>query len=312
MTMVIRPSAALSVQADLQKMYSEAVRSVVEYDIKDMRRLMTIRASQLPFCPLNYVLSAARGGPHAVMSFHMAYFTKVGTVVHEVMQTYHGKSGKFLADWQCPVCKKWRKMSHRPTCCNRLSDYHEIQINHKWVVGHIDGVFQDSQGRYWILDYKTTSNAAVGNGKVQNPGRAYTEQVEAYAWSIREQYGIAITGVCLMFIVRDNPTTPHIWTRELDEKSYRQIGRRLERYSELHKRAYLVYTKDQLRWAWKNRLCMPTEIESTAPNCLFRRGCEDSDPTEAIAWFDQGVRKGYMPVKRMVERQLALKAKEQT
>lgn len=310
MTLMIRPSASLSVQADLQKMYSDAVTGVLEFEEKDLSRLQSIRASQLPFCPLNYVLNAARGGPNGVMNFHMAYFTKVGTVVHEVMQRYHGKSGKFLADWQCHYCGKWKRMSHSPMCCNKLSEYHEIQIRHRWVVGHIDGVFRDSQGNYWILDYKTTSNAAVGAGKVLNPGRGYTEQVEAYAFAIQEQYGIKIKGVNLMFIVRDNPTTPHIWTRELNEKDYRNIGRRLQRYTEQHKKAYLVHTKDQLKWAWRNRLCLPTEIEANAPNCLYKRGCEDSDPTEAIAWYNQGIRKGYLPVKRMVEQQLALRAEK--
>ncbi len=290
-------------------MYATAVSSVVEYDTKDMSRLQTIRASQLPFCPLSYVLSAARGGPNAVMNFHMAYFTSVGTVVHEVMQRYHGKSGQFLADWQCPNCKKWRRMSLRPNCCGVLSDYHEIQIKHKWVVGHIDGVFKDSRGLYWILDYKTTSNAAIAAGKLVNPGRAYTEQVEAYAYSIQEQYGIKIAGVCLMFIIRDNPTTPEIWSKVLTADDYITIGKRLQKYYEQHKKAYLVSNMDQLKWAWKNRLCKPNEVATTAPNCLFRRGCEDNDPTEAIAWFEHGLRKGHLPVKKMVERQL-IKAKK--
>lgn len=310
MTLMLRPVASLSIKADLMKMHNDAVSTVLEYGSKDLSRLQTIRASQLPFCPLNYVLSAARGGPHMIMGYHMAYFTSVGTTVHEVMQRFHGKSGKFLADWQCPKCKEWRRMSHRPMCCGVLGDYHEIIIKLPWVVGHIDGVYQDRDGSYWIVDYKTTSTAQIANGKADNPGRAYTEQVEAYAWAMGEQYNIRIKGVSLMFIIRDNPTTPHIWAKELDDKDFNRIGKRLERYTEQHKKAYLVQTKDHLKWAWKNRLCMPTEIEDTAPMCLFKRGCEDSDPTEAIAWFEQGVRKGYMPVKRMVERQLALKAKE--
>lgn len=310
MSLTLRPTAALSIKADLLKMHNSALTAVAEYGTKDLSRLQTIRASQLPFCPLSYILSVARGGPHTVMNYRMAYFTSVGTTVHEVMQRYHGKTGQFLADWHCPVCKKWKRMSHEPMCCGKLSEYHELLIRLPTVVGHIDGVYKASDGSYWIVDYKTTSTAAVNGGKVNNPGRAYTEQVEAYAWAMGEQYNVRIKGVCLMFIIRDNPTTPHIWAKELTDADFKKIGRRLERYTEQHKKAYLVGTKDQLKWAWKNRLCLPTEIEDTAPMCPFRRGCEDSDPTEAIAWFEQGVRKGYLPIKRMVERELAAKSKE--
>lgn len=298
--MQIRPTQSLTVKADLQRMYADAAKYELEYSTRDMSRLETIRASQLPFCPLEFVLSTAKNGPHQAMGFHMAYFTSVGTIVHEVMQRYHGKSGKFLANWQCPTCKKWRNLSLQPNCCDTLSDYHEVQIRHKWVTGHIDGIFLDSQGQYWITDYKTTSST-LALSKEKNPGRVYIEQVEAYAFAMQEQYNVPIKGVSLVFICRDNPTTPHIWAKELHESDYKQIGKRLEHYYHMHKLAYDAKSKTDLQQIWKQRMCKTGQEDATAPNCPFKRGCSHNDPTEAITWFRKGIKSKYIPVRQLVE-----------
>lgn len=302
--MKISPPGHLKVKSELQKLHSDALKNTVFFRDRDLSRLQTIRASQLPFCPLEFVLATGMGGKRQPYSFYTAFFTSVGTTVHEVFQQFHGKSAQFVADWECPVCKNWKRLSHDNVCCGVDSIHHELIIKHKWVVGHVDNVFRDENGDYWVVDYKTTSTARVST-VVQSPPQEYREQVEAYAFALKEQYGLNIKGIILIFIVRDNPTVPHIWAEELTPKQHEITGRRLQRYSELHKVAYSASSLDDLKALWKARMCKPHEVDEKAPGCLFRRGCQDGDPTEAKAWFKRGIANKYIPIKPMVERELA-------
>lgn len=306
--MKISPPSTLGIKAALQKMHAETIKNTIFFQERDLSRLQTIRASQLPFCPLQYTLATAVGGKRQPYNFYTAFFTSVGTTVHEVFQQFHGKSGQFVGNWECPKCKKWKYFSSENVCCNVDSTHHEIKIQHKWVVGHIDNVFRDANGEYWILDYKTTSSARVAS-VVADPPLVYREQVDTYAYTLEEQYNIKVKGVILVFIVRDNPTALHIWAEELDREYFPTIAKRLEGYYKMHKIAYVASSLNDLRDLWKNRMCKPHEVDTIAPDCIFRRGCQDGDPTEAKAWFKRGLANKYIPIKNMVDKALDNKSK---
>lgn len=170
-----------------------------------------------------------------------AYFTSVGTTVHEVVQNYLAPSGRFLADWKCPVCRKERKFTTNSECCDSTMSYHEVQINFKGVVGHIDAIFQDRDGKYWILDFKTCTMAG-SSYKQKSPGASYKEQVETYAYTLYRQYGIKVEGVILMFIPRDNPTVPTLWIRLIDKADFKTIHNRIKAYKKMHQQALHAVT----------------------------------------------------------------------
>src|SRR6185437_14960685 len=98
--MQIRPESALSIKAQLHQMHSTALKTDLA-ETRDLSRYRSLRGSQLPFCPLKLVLTAATEGRNSVRGFHANFFTRVGTTVHELVQQFQGAGGTLLANWKC-------------------------------------------------------------------------------------------------------------------------------------------------------------------------------------------------------------------
>ena len=231
---------SLPVVSEILKVYKDSAEAYLAFK-GDITRIKSVRPSQLPFCPVQFFVQNASFGAIRTMDMRGSFYTSVGTAVHTVVQNYLSRSGKFLATWKCRQCGKTKKVSMQHECCDFQMDYHEITIDHKGVVGHIDAVFKDKNGNYWILDFKTCSVLGYPD-KPKRPGRAYTDQVEAYALKLWQQFGIKVRGVMLMFIRRDNPNEPNVWAKELDDEDYAKIKKRMKRYKSMHKEAMAVET----------------------------------------------------------------------
>jgi hypothetical protein len=229
--------------SDLLGVYLRAQDEVMASK-RDATRIKFLRPSQMPFCPAGFFVQHATQGMIATQNMLSAYFTSVGTTVHEVVQRYLSPSGRFLADWRCKICGKWRRMSTKSECCDFTMEYHEVLIDHKGVVGHIDAIFKDSKGRYWILDFKTCTVSGASY-KQKSPGAAYKEQVETYALMLYRQYGIKVEGVMLMFIPRDDPTKPSVWVNLIDEKDLKRVAKRVKKYKQQHKEALRAETLEE-------------------------------------------------------------------
>jgi hypothetical protein len=200
----------------------------------DPARLFNLRCSQMPYCPRSVIVNYAIRGMFQAMDMRMAYYVAVGHAVHDVMQRYLALTGTLLADYTCRECgKKW-PMSHKYECCDLPTKYDEIEIRFKGIVGHIDAVFKDRQGRYWIVDFKTCSISGASTKKT-NPGQNYMRQVKAYAYLLWKQYGIKVHGVMLMFLPRDNPWEPTIWEYVLNDERYEGAKAELIRQRRIHK-----------------------------------------------------------------------------
>jgi hypothetical protein len=120
--------------------------------------------------------------------------------------------------------------------------FREVEINYKGIMGHIDGIFRDRYGNYWIIDYKTTSVRGAPL-KLKKPGVDYVEQVETYALLMQLQYGIKIKGVMLVFVRRDNPSEPVVWHHTLDTADYARIKTRTLKYRRQHREVLRVETR---------------------------------------------------------------------
>lgn len=220
--------------------YREAM-DVVVASKRDASRIKFLRPSQMPFCPTGFFIRHATQGMVSTLDMLGAYYTSVGTTVHDVVQTYLSPSGKFLADWKCTICGKWRRMSTNSECCDCTMKYHEALINHKGVVGHIDGIFKDAKGRYWILDFKTCTLKGAAY-KIKSPPKSYREQIETYALMLWLQHKIKVSGVMLMFIPRDDPTKPEVWVDLIDGKKLKAVQARIKVYKKQHKAVLAVET----------------------------------------------------------------------
>lgn len=242
--LIIKPKRDVSVVSELLKVYNDQ-SATVHARKGDPSRLLNLRPSQLPFCAVATFIQRATMGLVDVMDMRGSFYVSIGTAVHEVVQNYLGTSGRFLANWECKICGKKTYVTKQFECCDFPMQYHEIEIHYKGVVGHIDAVFIDSRGRYWILDFKTTSVKAAPS-KQKSPGVVYIEQVETYALMMKLQHKIKIEGVLLMFIKRDAPTDPVIWHKTINERQLLQIKNRTIEYKRWHKRVLKAETKKQV------------------------------------------------------------------
>lgn len=226
--------------SELLATYLQA-QDVVVASKRDASRIKFLRPSQMPFCAAGFYVQHATQGMTSVQNMLSAYFTRVGTTVHDVVQIYLSPSGKFLADWRCKICGKWRRMSTNSECCDFTMEYHEALIDHKGVVGHIDGIFRDSKGKYWIVDFKT-STLKGALYKKKSPPKSYKEQIETYALMLWLQHKIKVEGVMLMFIPRDDPTKPEVWVDLVDGTQMKAVQQRIKRYKVMHKEALAAET----------------------------------------------------------------------
>jgi hypothetical protein len=233
----------LPVISEILKVYKDSAEQYLAFK-GDITRIKSLRPSQLPFCPVQFFYQNASHGAIRTMDMNGSFYTSVGTAVHTVVQDYLSRSGKFLASWRCKQCGKWKRVTMQHECCDFQMEYHEITIDHKGVVGHIDAVFKDKNGDYWILDFKTCSVLGYPE-KPKRPGKVYTDQVEAYALMLWLQFGIKVRGVMLMFIRRDNPNEPGMWAKELDDEDFAKIKRRISRYKKMHKQAMAAATMEE-------------------------------------------------------------------
>lgn len=254
---------------------------------RDASRIQFLRPSQLPFCPAGFFINHATLGMATTMDFMSEYYTRVGSAVHDVMQKFLSPSQRFLADWECLICGKRRRFTHKNECCEHTMKYHELLIDYKGIVGHIDGVFRDRRGRYWILDYKTCSLKGAPYKK-SSPGSAYKEQVETYATLLYLQYGIKVVGVMLMFLPRDNPKEPSVWVDIIDKPDMKVIWKRLKAYKKMHAEVLAVSTAEEA-------VALARYGKCKGEWCQACKRPDGLKPQLRLA-FKRGIKKKYVPL----------------
>lgn len=273
---------------ELIALYTESLTSVTASKI-DVSRLMNVRCSALPFCPISFFGTHANNGRTRFLDMVGSFYTSIGTAVHATVQTHLAPSGRFLADWHCRQCGTWHRLSMKHECCDFQCDYHEVEVAYKGVCGHIDGIFLDSAGNYWIVDYKTTSLASAKK-KLKKPGVGYTEQVEAYALLMWLQYRIRVKGVMLFFIKRDNPREPIVYSKPFTNLKMQTVKTRLAGYVKAHKQALAVTTL-------KEALALLDYGRCPNPWCKF---CTKTNTKALITEaYRRGSSRGLLPLSRL-------------
>jgi len=235
--MRLKPLTSVSIAKDFFRVYQQTLENTVLMEAVEPMRILSLRASQLPFCPREFFITHASHGLNRPQTMRSAFYTRVGTVVHDVMQSYLATSGRFLADYECRECGTWHRLSRTHECCGFPAKYHEVRIDIKGMKGHIDAIYVDEKGKLWILDFKTTSVKAAPKKK-SAPGSAYIEQIEVYAVLFEIQYGMEIEGFMDAFILRDNPgIEPPVYARVLTDTKREEVLRRIKRYRRAHRDA---------------------------------------------------------------------------
>lgn len=201
-------------KTDFSRMYEATVEHTME-GIHPPREVY-LRPSMLPTCPmiLADMIQQVNNNEWSSEDFGGAFFTTVGTTVHELNEKWVPHSGyKLWGNWKCPRCDAFWKHTHKNKCrkCKVTAKYMEIELEYGGFKGHIDCILITKKG-ILIGDYKTATLMKLGKRfKDMNP--AYALQIYVYCimlssvWGkhFKEKYGKSVYGASLLFISRDIP-----------------------------------------------------------------------------------------------------------
>ena len=214
-----------------------ASASSAELDDHEPARIPRLRVSGFPFCGLEAAYKRLTNDKvERKMTFGSRYYTGVGTLTHEIIQEWMGRSGRILGQWKCKTegCKGVRLISRKNICpiCKGFMAYEELTVTaFKYVSGHLDGIYRAENGEYFVIDYKTSSVRVITTQHENRTLPYYHNvcQIKAYCALIELLFEIKISGWMLHYIARDNPLT-----------TYRTEGKRV---SDEEKKEILVKIK---------------------------------------------------------------------
>ena len=211
-------------------------------DESDRQREDRFRVSSFPYCGLKHVHKRLNGEEEETeeeVTFGMKYYTSVGTQTHRYIQYMIGHGGQMLGKWKCLTdkCIGTTKIVFDNICprCERPMDYEELTVTRgEHLTGHIDGVWRAADGRYYIVDYKTSSVKAIeSNAQYKNmPYKKNVAQIVAYCALLEEEHGIEISGWILFYVARDNPMKTVLPTGAMiSKKTKKRIIEKIDRWA---------------------------------------------------------------------------------
>lgn len=241
--MADRKKDILPVLAEFKRHYLNMVNSdYLSPDESDWTREDRFRVSSFPYCGLKHAhkrMNAEDEVEEETVTFGMKYYTSVGTQTHRYIQYVLGHGAKMLGRWKCltPNCTGvGDKIGFKNICpkCKRPMDYEELDVkafNH--LSGHIDGVWKASDGRYYIIDYKTSSTRVISENKTTGflPFKKNVAQITAYCALLERELDIEISGWILLYVARDNPMLTVLPCGEMiDKRQKKKLLRKIKRW----------------------------------------------------------------------------------
>lgn len=248
----------------------------------DPRRVFFLRPSSLPFCGLRrFFTFATKGIPTSrFMDSGGHYNVNMGTQAHELVQDVMARGGRIWGDWECSSCRHkrhWSTLAACPKCGSRMN-YHEIEVAWRAWRGHIDGVYQDSNGDFWIIDYKTTSEAKIVKGKIE-VAVTYRAQQERYVVFVEQKYQVKVKGWALIYASRDNIYTKnHIITEVISTAKKEALLKQAILESNLHKKMWKIASVADLDPFVEHKLCGSVQDHNKNfpwEACPFKDKCFD-------------------------------------
>lgn len=239
-----------------------------------------LRPSGFPTCSildyLKIVEFDKRSHTKREASLFSSFFTSVGTTVHEVVQTWTGKTNKVLAQWQCvnqgcsfegctdKECKTvncidpkhWNlqfQTSSKCRYCGSECKYHELEVEYGIITGHVDLIYRVGKGKYWAGDYKTSSVDKLS--KIKAPPVNYLMQIMTYAWILKNEYEIPIVGYSIFYIARDKPNLFKEFKYDFDSKAEKAALGIIKEETYKFKAAKSAFKEKNLRLAIDAKPC---------------------------------------------------------
>lgn len=199
-----------------------------------MKRDSELHPSGFPYCGLRdgYQRLGLRLTDFLVFrKFDDDFYLNIGTVAHSALQLWLGESKKMYGDWKCLSCGRLHAFQIKPRRCikcrSKRFDYHEIGGKFgQNVYWHSDGLFKDSNGKWWVIDYKTSAVSAIQDHKktgVRFPYKTNKIQIETYCVLLEQKLGIKISGWMLKYVSRDYPRFHNVTVAEKFTSERREL-----------------------------------------------------------------------------------------
>lgn len=282
-------------QFQLESVISKLIDEGTTVQNNDKSRLLNIRFSQLPFCPIRWFLSIPGGSARKSRKpFGFAYFTSVGTTVHTVFQDViqsidlpHGF--EIIADWKCKSCSTVHSFSVKPEACvsckSTAFSFEEHEIDIKWpkrrvrALGHVDCILRYPISKtafsYFVIDFKTTSLKA-SSAKEMKISEAYRFQLLSYVSAIQHQQKVKVSAAALVFIPRDSPFKSRVVMVDFDSQELRSMGNHMSKSTKTLETLQSISTIEDLEPFILSRPCAET-VPKEYEGCQYAKQCAGND-----------------------------------
>jgi hypothetical protein len=223
-----------------------------------------LRVSGFPFCALKHAYLKMIGHVEPDGDSFKEYYTSVGTAAHEVFQRWLGAKGRIYGDWSCPSCKTVTKFSSNNTCskCKSEMKYEEFTVTaFKHVSGHTDGLFEDSNGEFWVIDYKTSSVRVIESQKFKStlPYVKNKHQIMSYVPMIESLLKIKVAGWLLIYCARDNPQIHKVIGSRVSSQKKKRILEKIELYDQQYEEILHLKSLSQIKFLHDTKFCADYE-----------------------------------------------------
>lgn len=235
-------------------------------------RLRRLRVSSFPYCGLKDAYNRLIDHKETHVSSGMEFYTGTGTTAHTVFQRWLGCSERIYGAWKCrskkcnPKNKITVEFGNSSVCpkCKGEMEYEEFTVKYgKNLTGHLDGVYKDSNGKYWVIDYKTSSVRMIRrHDQEPDPIFPYTKnrvQILSYCALIENHFDIKIEGWILLYVARDNPAICRAVSGVASSKQKARILKTIGRYDVQYSRVSELKSWDDILWLIEEKPCKTRE-----------------------------------------------------
>lgn len=249
-----------SIVGELSRYFTASMKAELHDLVKREDRL---RVSSFPICGLQKAYKKMLNKPVEPSDAGKEFYTSVGTAAHLVFQRWLGQKGRIWGDWKCynKQCNHIVRFSKKRKCpkCKSEMEYEEFEVKaFRHLSGHIDGVYEDRQGNFWVIDYKTTSIKNIDRHREEGDLFPYAKnkaQIMTYCALIEKKHKIKISGWALLYVARDDPFMCEISVGTVNAKQKRLILKRCELYDEQFEVIQNIQGFDDLRFLIETKPC---------------------------------------------------------
>ena len=251
------------VAAKIERTVSHIIDAGEIQEKPDPNRSLFLRPSGFSYCPLRTWLQLPTAfSKRKKVDAAFAFYVRVGTVIHEVMQEALQTNGEFVADWLCLDCKHRHILKPPVTECQNCGSRKMKRCEHSIALGslrgHVDEIFRYKPGKEWAhipIDYKSTSKAALARKTA--PDKEHVEQLTSYGVALTKHFYVA--GALIVYIVRDNPRVCKAFFVPINDQIVEDTVKTWREYHKKHVRMLKIETEAQALEMVEERPCKTKE-----------------------------------------------------